>query len=117
MDGRISVIHGDHDEWQLVTYPTRRGEVLNIMAAVPDRVASGPTDRRWNTDASPEQLSEAFKSYPPRWRKLLSLAENVGLWQLRDLDTQDRWVKGRTIILGDGAHASEFPPPPCDETR
>jgi salicylate hydroxylase len=32
-------------------------------------------------------------------------AEDIGLWQLRDQEPLDRWVNGRCILVGDGAHA------------
>jgi hypothetical protein len=36
--------------------------------------------------------------------------KNVGVWQMRDIDPLKTWVKGRTILLGDAAHASEYAP-------
>jgi 2-polyprenyl-6-methoxyphenol hydroxylase-like FAD-dependent oxidoreductase len=32
---------------------------------------------------------------------------DIGIWQLRDLPPLQRWAKGRVIIIGDAAHASE----------
>ncbi len=32
-------------------------------------------------------------------------AENIKLWQLRDQDPLPTYVKGRTVIIGDAAHA------------
>jgi 2-polyprenyl-6-methoxyphenol hydroxylase-like FAD-dependent oxidoreductase len=31
----------------------------------------------------------------------------IGIWQLRDLTPLPRWTKGRTLLIGDAAHASE----------
>ena len=32
-------------------------------------------------------------------------APEIGLWQLRDIDPLERWTSGRTILVGDAAHA------------
>jgi salicylate hydroxylase len=34
--------------------------------------------------------------------------EDCGLWQLRDQDPLEDWVKGRAIIVGDAAHSSAY---------
>lgn len=51
-----------------------------------------------------EDLMLAFKDFHPKLVRLLSYVEECGLWQLRDQDPLDEWVKDRAIVIGDAAH-------------
>jgi salicylate hydroxylase len=50
-------------------------------------------------------MLDTFKDFPAWTKDVLRNAESIGLWQLRDIDPLERWHTGRTILIGDAAHA------------
>lgn len=63
-------------------------------------------------DIFPDWCKEVFKSVltPPAIFLLLTClpdrrAPEIGLWQLRDIDPLEQWTSGRSILVGDAAHA------------
>ncbi|KDE04368.1 hypothetical protein MVLG_05160 [Microbotryum lychnidis-dioicae p1A1 Lamole] len=81
--------------------PCRNGELLSIVALVPDDQLHEQSTDSWTSCGSLEHLLESFAAFP-EWTKTLF---SLGLWQLRDLDPLSRWNKGRVILIGDAAHA------------
>lgn len=84
----------------LVQYPIRRGDLYNQVAVFrsPGFVSGDPG---WG---SPEELDAAFQSMCPAVRQALpSLTLSVS-WPTYDREPIDRWVDGRTALLGDAAH-------------
>lgn len=51
---------------------------------------------------------EVFKDFQPQYKSLLSLAQDVKLWQIRAVPKLATWTKGNACLLGDAAHAT-FP--------
>lgn len=62
---------------------------------------SCPSTRNSSRKSPPEPTVRRLELTPP----LRSQAEEIGLWQLRDQEPLNQWAKGRTIIVGDSAHA------------
>lgn len=46
-----------------------------------------------------------FSNYDPKFIEFIELAENVKIWQMRSLGPLASWIRGRTCLLGDAAHA------------
>ncbi|KAJ9102969.1 hypothetical protein QFC19_004526 [Naganishia cerealis] len=63
------------------------------------------SEEKWSAKGDRDALLKSFESFLPVHQKLLSQAEEIGLWQLRDQEPLNQWAKGRTIIVGDSAHA------------
>jgi salicylate hydroxylase len=86
----------------VVHYPVRRGELLNIVAHID---SDAWTEESWTRQCD---VSEVIATYA-NWNPLLSLlyprSERWYKWALYDRDPLERWVKGRTTLLGDSAHA------------
>ena len=59
----------------------------------------------WVTRGDSKKMLETFKDFPSWMQDVLQNADNIGLWQLRDLDPLDTWHFGRVILIGDAAHA------------
>lgn len=53
-------------------------------------------------EKSPASSDHAILSLVPR------CGEDVGQWQMCDMDPLSTWVRGRAIIIGDAAHPSEW---------
>lgn len=82
-----------------------KGEkLINVVAAVPDKELGHLSEESWNAPASVESLVNAFSTFSPAIKRLLSYATDVSCWQLRDQEPLESWVKGRLIIVGDAAH-------------
>ncbi|KAF2227132.1 hypothetical protein BDZ85DRAFT_279024 [Elsinoe ampelina] len=77
-----------HDR-RVVMAPARGGDVFGLVCLVPD--AKMNEDSHGNSWTTPSSVSEC--------------ADDVALWQLRDIDPLPTWTKGRTILIGDAAHA------------
>ncbi|SGY15355.1 BQ5605_C013g07343 [Microbotryum silenes-dioicae] len=85
--------------------PCRNGELLSIVALVPDDQLHEQSTDSWTSSGSLEHLLESFAAFPEWTKTLFSRSPSLGLWQLRDLDPLSRWNKGRVILIGDAAHA------------
>ena len=94
-----------HDR-RLIMGPARDASIFGVVALVPDGSMKESSDEtNWVTRGSREKMLETFEVFPEWTKQLLRLASDAGLWQLRDLDPLPTWYRGRTIIIGDAAHA------------
>ncbi|GKT46107.1 salicylate hydroxylase [Colletotrichum spaethianum] len=95
----IMILHG---AYRIVIYPCAGWETLNFACIFPDDI-----ERRhqWDTKVSVDDLVETFKHLHPAVVKMLSMAEDVGVWALRDREPLSQIVKGRFSLIGDAAHA------------
>ncbi|KAL4924829.1 uncharacterized protein BDV17DRAFT_295063 [Aspergillus undulatus] len=93
---------------RLIMGPARNGTIYSIVALVPDKnMNEDSRDTSWTIKGDHEQMMRTFADFPDWAQKPLRLAKDasLGLWQLRDLDPLERWYNGRTILIGDAAHA------------
>ncbi|KAH7129183.1 hypothetical protein EDB81DRAFT_907168 [Dactylonectria macrodidyma] len=91
-----------HPERRIVIYPCSSWETMNFVCVFPD-----DEDRRqqWTKEVSVDELVKEFSDFHPAVVKMLSMAEDPGVWQLRDRDPLPTLVKGRFCMIGDAAHA------------
>ncbi|KAJ7060194.1 FAD/NAD(P)-binding domain-containing protein [Mycena amicta] len=80
-------------------------KIINVVAHhVDDR---NQDDHNWSEQATVEEVLEEFSGFRPRYLKFLEQGQQPILrWQLRVLPILPRWINGRTILLGDAAHAT-----------
>ncbi|EUC31255.1 hypothetical protein COCCADRAFT_101753 [Bipolaris zeicola 26-R-13] len=92
---------------RLIMGPARNGEIFSVVALVPDDKMNEDPDKAqsWVTEGDPQKMLETFKDFPEWTKDMLKLPDRIGLWQLRDIDPLDTWVRGRVILIGDAAHA------------
>ncbi|SPO01420.1 related to salicylate 1-monooxygenase [Cephalotrichum gorgonifer] len=94
-----------HDR-RVIMGPGRGGKVFGIVALVPDEnMHETSAAGSWVAQGSIPALLKAFAGFPAWMLEIFERAPDVGLWQLRDIDPLPRWVRGRTILIGDAAHA------------
>lgn len=93
---------------RVIMGPGRGGKVLGIVALVPDEnLHEDSTRDSWTWPGSKDKLMAAYSDFP-QWLCAIfdqALDEEIGLWQLRDIDPLPTWTKGRTLLVGDAAHA------------
>nr|XP_031860285.1 uncharacterized protein CI109_004169 [Kwoniella shandongensis]KAA5527357.1 hypothetical protein CI109_004169 [Kwoniella shandongensis] len=103
LDNRITMVNGA--ERRIICYPTRNRQLLNFVCALPDSELNEISEEKWSAKGDPQALVKSYASFDPIWQELLRQTGECGLWQLRDQDPLDKWIKGRTIIIGDAAHS------------
>lgn len=91
---------------RLIMGPARGGDIYSIVAMVPDETMHEKSDNSsWTTPGNLSLMLKTFDNFPA-WTKVpLKLADEAGLWQLRDIDQLKTWYRGRCILIGDAAHA------------
>ena len=92
---------------RVIMGPARGGEVFGLVILVPDEItAADVAAQSWTSSASRETLMDNISTLPSLIQEICRRApDDVALWQLRDIDPLSTWVKGRTILIGDAAHA------------
>jgi salicylate hydroxylase len=92
---------------RLIMGPARQGKLYSVVGLVPDERMNDDPDsaQSWVTEGDKDKMLETFREFPTWSRDMLSSAESIGLWQLRDIDPLKTWHRGRVILIGDAAHA------------
>ncbi|KAH7175437.1 hypothetical protein EDB81DRAFT_4131 [Dactylonectria macrodidyma] len=104
LDPSTTMIIG-HDR-RVIMGPGRGAKMYGVVALVPDeKMAEASSSDSWVEPGSVDKLREAYADFPVWLHDIFAAAPDVGLWQLRDLDPLPRWVRGRTVLIGDAAHA------------
>ncbi|KAJ9127730.1 hypothetical protein QFC24_000013 [Naganishia onofrii] len=111
----VSSMMTDKDPWttmvvghscRAVMGPCRNQSLLSIVGLVPDeKMHEEASKTSWTESGSMEDLLASFEDFPPWLKDTFKTCPDLGLWQLRDFDPLPTWVKGRTILIGDAAHA------------
>lgn len=84
----------------LVTYPLRRGEVMNLVAVFHSEQYSEGWDQAGDTTL----LTRHFEGTRPEVRALLARIDAWKFWVLCDRDPCRGWAQSRVALLGDAAH-------------
>ncbi|KAH7157423.1 hypothetical protein B0J13DRAFT_434715 [Dactylonectria estremocensis] len=104
LDPSTTMIIG-HDR-RVIMGPGRGAKMYGVVALVPDeKMAEASSGESWVEPGSVDNLRDAYADFPAWLHDIFAAAPDVGLWQLRDLDPLPRWVRGRTVLIGDAAHA------------
>jgi salicylate hydroxylase len=92
---------------RLIMGPARDSQLYSVVGLVPDERMNEDPDsaQSWVTKGDPQKMLDTFKDFPAWTQDVLRNADSIGLWQLRDIDPLERWHFGRTILIGDAAHA------------
>jgi salicylate hydroxylase len=89
----------------VVTYPVRRGEILNVVAIVQGAASGPPQD--WGQPAMAANLHIAMGRQCAQLQDLMRSMPGWRLWALHDrapIASADEMVRGRIVLLGDAAH-------------
>lgn len=95
-----------HDR-RIIMGPSRNGTLYGIVALVPDEHMHETTNTKsWTSEGDVTKLLESYAEFPVWVKELLLVSKEApALYQLRDIDPLKTWVRGRTILIGDAAHA------------
>ncbi|KAF7179640.1 hypothetical protein CNMCM7691_008689 [Aspergillus felis] len=105
-EGRITGLQaGDGSNRMIATYAIRHYDYMNFSCLFPTRHHKGNVLESWHADGDRREMSEVFSDYYEPIRKILSIATEVKVWELQDMDPLPNWNRGRAIVIGDAAHA------------
>ena len=92
---------------RLIMGPAREGSVYSIVGLVPDDRINEDADSKqsWVSTGDLNRMLETFKDFPEWMKDVFKQTNDLGLWQLRDIDPLATWTKGKVILIGDAAHA------------
>ncbi|KAJ5736644.1 uncharacterized protein N7483_001769 [Penicillium malachiteum] len=98
---------GDTGNRHVVMYPCRGHEQMNIAFAVPDWSLKRPSELEysWNAQGSVPEMVEGIQGFPPWLQRVFSRTPRVALFQVHGQEPLPTYVKSRTILIGDAAHA------------
>ncbi|KAL2671395.1 hypothetical protein Neosp_013981 [[Neocosmospora] mangrovei] len=85
-------------------------EVKDALGYLPEWWDPETADNRINAlqtldDGDRKELVSTFDDFYEPIRKILRIAKEVKVWDLQDMDPLPNWHRGRTIVIGDAAHA------------
>ena len=109
LDGRTMVMVGDAEQ-KFVAYPleapVEHGRVrVNFIA---EKRVPGSGDADWNREIDPAPIAELFAGWTTDWLDIpgvIADAEELLEYPMVDRDAIPSWTFGRTVLLGDAAHA------------
>lgn len=84
-----------------VHYPIERGEVMNLVCAVP--VDRWDSQSSW-AEGTVAEFQEAFAGWHPLVGAMIGAAKQTRKFVLYMADPLPAWTKGRIALLGDAAH-------------
>ncbi|KAK4580461.1 hypothetical protein LTR86_000664 [Recurvomyces mirabilis] len=92
---------------RLIMGPARQGDIFSIVGLVPDEKMNEDTNQKqsWVSRGDLDKMLDTYQDFPEWMRDVFKQADDLGLWQLRDIDPLPTWTTGRVILIGDAAHA------------
>ncbi|CAK5268924.1 unnamed protein product [Mycena citricolor] len=92
------------DHRTIIIYACRGSTLINVLGVHEDLRDQDTVP--WNAPVTQSELLQFFGDYHPRFKRLLELANDVHVWQMRVVPRLKTWVNRRVCIMGDAAHAS-----------
>jgi salicylate hydroxylase len=86
----------------VVSYPVRRGELLNFVAHYDSDAWTGES---WTQQAERDELIKTYAGWNDEVLRLFESGGSYFKWALYDRAPMDAWGKGRATLLGDAAHS------------
>lgn len=86
----------------MVIYYVSGGDLLNWIGIGP---SDGDTRESWTAQGTTEAALNEYEGWHPMIRGLIKGSEPPHKWALFDRKSLDNWVRGRTVLIGDSAHA------------
>ncbi|KAL4893110.1 hypothetical protein BDV59DRAFT_202090 [Aspergillus ambiguus] len=98
---------GDEGNRNVVMYPCRGHKQMNLACAVPDSSLKNPAqlEYSWNAKGNVQEMIEGIHGFPEWLHRVFNRTPQVELFQVRDQEPLPTYVKGRTVLIGDAAHA------------
>ncbi len=110
--GAAFTLVGSMDQ-RFIHYPISQADpdtglqVQNLIAELTVDPSVGLTESSWNKEVDPETFLPQFEDWDFEWLNIPAMirsAEKIWEFPMVDRDPVDRWVDGRTVLIGDAAH-------------
>ena len=85
----------------VITYPLRRGELLNVVAIVEKPEWRGES---WSDAGTHEEIHRDLTGWHPDLHRLIDAMDTPFRWALLSRPPLADWRDGRTVLVGDAAH-------------
>ncbi|KAH8689105.1 hypothetical protein BGW36DRAFT_352497 [Talaromyces proteolyticus] len=102
-DGRIRMQIATAPDRRLVFYPCRNGEIQNFVGVCPV-LGKGNESEDWQSGGNVQDLLDMFSTFHPILVEICRNAEDLKFWKLLTRSPIRKWIKGKTIIIGDAVH-------------
>ncbi|KAF2002646.1 putative salicylate hydroxylase [Amniculicola lignicola CBS 123094] len=103
---RSSIIYaGDGTPRFITAYPIHGGSMYNLACILQTQDSPKEASESWYADGDKNKMLELFGDFSEEMRRILSAATEVKVWELQDLEPLPTWTRGRSILIGDAAHA------------
>ncbi|PLB39666.1 FAD/NAD(P)-binding domain-containing protein [Aspergillus candidus] len=89
------------DKRHVMTYTIGAGKAFNMVLSHPDE--SDPST--WDQSTALRDMRAEFGGWDPRLTKIIGFIDKTIKWPLLTGAPMSRWASGKTVILGDAAHA------------
>ncbi|CAI7596299.1 unnamed protein product [Penicillium pancosmium] len=106
-DGTFIAVIAAGDNRNVIMYPCQGHKLMNCVCAVPDSSLKSPDklEYSWTAKGNVNELLEEIKDFPEWLKRVISHTPQVTLFQVRDQEPLPTYIKGRTVLIGDAAHA------------
>jgi salicylate hydroxylase len=85
----------------VITYPVRRGELLNVVAIVEKPAWRGES---WSDAGTHDEVHADLAGWHPELHQLIDAMDTPFRWALLNRPPLADWVSGRSVLIGDAAH-------------
>ncbi|KZM20794.1 monooxygenase [Ascochyta rabiei] len=98
---------GDVENRNVVMYPCREHQQMNLACAIADSSLKNPAqlEYSWNARGSVKEMVESIEGFPQWLQRVFSRTPQAQLFQVRDQEPLPTYALGRTVLIGDAAHA------------
>ncbi|KAF7374343.1 FAD/NAD(P)-binding domain-containing protein [Mycena sanguinolenta] len=105
LSGPRGIIMREEELRMLFVYPCRSRTLMNFAALYADPDQEGAD---WTQNATLEEVRAKFHDFHPKFLRILDLSPRTPIlkWQMRYLPALPTWIRGRSALLGDAAHAT-----------
>ena len=92
-----------------LVFPISQNKTLNVVAFVTKSLEElGDLKESWTSSAPRADLEKEYEGWDPTVEKIIKcMKPNPGKWRLNDRELIPQWtfMEGKTVLLGDAAHA------------
>ena len=85
----------------VITYPLRRGELLNVVAIVEKPEWRGES---WSDAGTHAEVHRDLAGWHPDLHRLIDAMDTPFRWALLSRPPLAEWLDGRSVLIGDAAH-------------
>jgi salicylate hydroxylase len=85
----------------VITYPLRRGELLNVVAIVEKPEWRGES---WSDAGTHDEVHRDLAGWHPDIHRLIDAMDTPFRWALLSRPPLAGWLDGRSVLIGDAAH-------------